>query len=201
VTPGRRRHLPAIGALVLLALAVLLVLFALDVRTWQGTVQRDDLRFRSLPGTPGLWRPSTILPGDPAGLVLSAGDTTVWRNALQAFWLARLGLTPRSPRDQPLFHSEAERELQGLMVDGRTVAERSDAANLLGILSLTTSAPTPAGDFRQAIMLDPSNAQAKQNLELTLRLAVAERPPQRRRVRTGNGFGHGRDSARTGNGY
>ena len=43
-------------------------LLAADVRTWQTTVARDDLRFRALPAHRGLWRPATMLPGDPAAL-------------------------------------------------------------------------------------------------------------------------------------
>lgn len=188
------RHRAALVALVLLALAVVLILFAVDVRTWQATVQRDDLRFRVQHGATDLWRPSTILPGDPAGLVLSTGDATEWRSALQSFWLARTST-------QPLLLEDAERKLQTMMVRGRTAAERSDAANLLGFLSPLTSVTTPAEYFRQAIALEPSNRQAKQNLELALRLTQVSKPPPRRRVRTGTGFAHGKSSEQTGNGY
>lgn len=197
----RGPHRPAVAALLLLALGAVLVLFALDVRTWQVTVQRDDLRFRVQPDAPDLWRPSTILPGDPAGLVLSTGDTTEWRSALQSFWLARTAATPQAQAELPTLQAQADRTLQRMMVDGRTAAERSGAANLLGVLSLATAAPSPAAFFRQAITLDPSNAQAKQNLELALRLTQTERPPERKRVRTGSRFGHGHGHEQLGNGY
>ena len=51
----RRR---ATEALVLLcvALGVVLILLALDVRTWRTTTTRDDLRFRALPGHRALWQ-------------------------------------------------------------------------------------------------------------------------------------------------
>jgi hypothetical protein len=199
--PVRSAYLRPVVSLVLVALAGLLVLFALDVRTWQGTIQRDDLRFRARPDTAGLWRPSTILPGDPAGLALSTNDTTEWRDALQAFWLSRLGPVAQARPDAPLLHAEAEQTLQKLMVAGRTARERSDAANLLGILAFTTPSPSPTGDFRQAIELDPTNAQAKVNLELALRLSQHSKPPPRKKERNGTGFGHGNDVEKTGNGY
>lgn len=195
------RHRPAVAALVLLALAGVLVVFALDVRTWQKTVQRDDLRFRASPTTTDLWSPATMLPGDPAGLVLSAGDTTEWRRALQSFWLARKALTPQAQQELPTLQTRAERALQRMIVDGRTAAERSDAANLLGVLSLTTASPTPVEYFRQAIALDPANGQAKQNLELMLRLPPPRQPPKRKRVRTGTHHGHAPGSEQAGNGY
>jgi hypothetical protein len=190
-----------VAALVLIALAGALVLFALDVRTWRGTIQRDDLRFRAQPDATGLWRPSTILPGDPAGRALSTSDTTEWRNALQEFWLSRLGPVAQARPDAPLLHAEAEQTLQKLMADGRTARERSEAANLLGVLSFTTPSPSPIGDFRQAIELDPTNPQPKENLELALRLSQHTKPPPRKKERNGTGFGHGNDVEKTGNGY
>jgi hypothetical protein len=201
VTSARGRHGPAVAALVLLALAAVLILFALDVRTWQRTVQRDDLRFRESPSTTDLWRPATILPGDPAGLALSTGDTIEWRRALQSFWLAREALAPGPAQKELLrLQTRAERTLQRMMFEGRAAAERSDAANLFGILSLTTATP-PAQYFREAIALDPSNGQAKQNLELTLRLKPPRQPPKRKRVRTGTHHAHAPGAEQTGNGY
>lgn len=198
MTPALRRHGPAAAALLLLVLAGLLILFAVDVRTWQVTVQRDDLRFRTQPGAAGLWRPSTILPGDPAGLVLSTGDTIQWRSALQSFWLIRPGTAFQEDVEE--LRTQAERKLQTLAAGGRTPLERSAAANLLGVLSLETATP-PAAYFRQAVALDPSNAQAKQNLELALRFTPPRKPPNRKRVRTGSRFRRGHDTQPTGNGY
>ena len=42
-----RRHWAAIAAIACAAAAVLLVLLALDVRMWQTSLVRDDLRFRT----------------------------------------------------------------------------------------------------------------------------------------------------------
>jgi hypothetical protein len=50
-----RRLLPLLVAVTLLGLAVLLALFAVDVRAWQGRVTGDDLRFRAAQSRLGLW--------------------------------------------------------------------------------------------------------------------------------------------------
>lgn len=214
----RGRHHPPVAALLLLAVAGLLVLFALDVRTWQATVQRDDLRFRVQPGATHLWEPSTILPGDPAGLALATGDITRWRSALQAFWYAHLATAPTSEQndDLPALRAEAQRKLQELVAGAKTTAERSAAANLLGVLAITTPT-TPAAEnvqsfeqalrqtieyFQQAITLDPSNTHAKQNLELVLRVTRPGKGPIGRHARTGLGFAHRQSSTdQPGNGY
>jgi hypothetical protein len=80
-----------IATLVCLALGVLLVLFAFDVRTWQATVTRDDMRFRALLDHRGLWRPSPVLPGDPAGKLLGTTDTVAFRRSEQLLWFSRIG--------------------------------------------------------------------------------------------------------------
>ncbi|MEP6813312.1 MAG: hypothetical protein ABI990_10005, partial [Actinomycetota bacterium] len=77
------RHRSAFVALVLMGVALVLALLAVDVRAWQTTVARDDLRFRALPAHKGLWRPPTILPGDPASRLIGTGDAMAYRHALQ----------------------------------------------------------------------------------------------------------------------
>ena len=42
-----RRSYPLVAAVVLICLAVVLGLLAIDVRSWQGRMTRDDLRFRA----------------------------------------------------------------------------------------------------------------------------------------------------------
>jgi hypothetical protein len=69
------RHRRLLVALLCAAAGAGLVLVALDARTWRTTMMRDDLRFRALPAHRGLWRPSTALPGDPAGTLLGTNDT------------------------------------------------------------------------------------------------------------------------------
>jgi hypothetical protein len=176
-----RRHWLGVAMLVLAAVATLLVLFALDARSWQSSVRRDDIRFRALLDHNDLWKPATILPGDPAGSVLQTKDTVEWRHALQSFWYTHIGANPQAQEDLPKLRARAQAQLLDLMTTAQTPTERSGAANLLGVLVITT--PISAGSqtaqiqvlkqsiqyFTQAVELDPGNTDAKQNLELVLR--------------------------------
>ena len=206
-----RRHLAAFAGLACLLAAAALVLLALDARTWRSTLTRDDLRFRAIHGHTGLWRDHTRLPGDPARRLLGLDDALAYRRALQLFWYSRIGADPESRRDLPTTRVEAQDSLQRLMEGARTAGERSSAANLLGVLVVTT----PPGDqetqahaltratgyFQRAIAIDPGNAQAKLNLELVLRLRRPGKSAFGKDARGGYGFGRGRGVGITGSGY
>jgi hypothetical protein len=209
------RHRPAVVAVVLLVLAALLAVFAHDVRAWQTTVRHDDLRFQATPAAARLWRPPTLLPGDPAGLALSTNSTTEWRHTLQNFYYTQLGFDPQTNADSSTLDADTEKMLQQMTLTAATPAERSDAANLLGVLVITTASAAAignnegvvaqtlqqtAGYFQQAIALDPSNDDAKQNLELLLRSTG----PSNRVIREGGaafGYGGGHGSSPPGYGY
>lgn len=208
-----RRHRLGVLALVCAALSTLLVLFAFDTQAWQSSVKRDDIRFRALPDHGSLWQPKTILPGDPAGLALGTSDAIAWRHALQAFWYTHVGANPQASIDLPRLRAQAQVKLLDLTTSGSTAAERSGAANLLGVLVIST--PISAGSqsaviqtlkqsigyFQQAVELDPSNTQAKQNLELVLRVTRPGSGKFGQDAHAGFGFGRGHGTSVIGNGY
>jgi hypothetical protein len=208
-----RRHGFGVAVLLLAGLATLLVLFAYDARSWQASVRRDDIRFRALPDHGALWKPATILPGDPAGALLQTSDTIAWRRALQSFWYTHIGANPQSQEDLPRLRASAQGQLLDLMSAAKTAAERSSAANLLGVLVITT--PISAGSqtaqiqvlkqsiqyFQQAIDLDPGDTAAKLNLELVLRVTRPGKGPIGKDAHAGFGFGRGHGTVQTGNGY
>jgi hypothetical protein len=208
-----RRHLPGFLMLLCLGIVAVLVLLALDARSWDRTVSRDDLRFRALPAHIGLWRPPTTLPGDPASALLDTGNSIKYRRALQLFWYSRRGANPETRQDLPTLRAAAQRELQDLMQQGRDAEQRSLAANLLGVLTVTTPVARQdqgaivqilkrsTGYFQRAIALDPGNADAKQNLELVLRLKKPGGSSLSKDARAGYGFGRGRGSTPIGGGY
>jgi hypothetical protein len=207
-----RRHRHAlVGALCVLG-ATLLVLLAVDAHTWNTTVARDDVRFRALPAHRDLWTPSTLLPGDPAAALIGTGGTMTFRQALQYFWYSRVGHAAGT-QDAETLRATTQNRLESLMSSGLDTGKRSLAANLLGVLVVTTPAPSNDSDavrqilvrargyFQQAIAIDPANADAKQNLELVLRLQRPGKGKLGNDARRGFGFGRGRAAGTGGSGY
>ena len=211
--PQLRRHRAALLAVLLAGVAALFVLLAVDIRTWQSTVARDDLRFRALPSHRGLWRPATLLPGDPAAKLIGVGSTIAWRRALQYYWYSRTGSNPEVPEDAPTLRADAQSRVQAALDSAPTPMQRSRAANLLGVLVVTT--PLVGQDksavsqlltraaqyFQLAIALDSTNTNAKENLELVLRLQRPGRGKLGKDARAGYGFGRGQGATVIGSGY
>jgi hypothetical protein len=194
-----RRATPLLVALLLLGLAAVFALLAVDVRAWQSTLRRDDVRFIARHPVQGLWRSPAILPGDPAYHLLGLGDPLANRHALQLFWISQVGVAHAKAGSVSVARVDTENELQTLADSARTGAERSRAANLLGVMTITTPSADSATQvqtleraaayFRQAITADPTNYAAKLNLELLLRL---EQPAKTRFGRDARGgFGPG----------
>jgi hypothetical protein len=211
VTARLRRLRPALVVAACFALAAVLLLLALDARAWGRTVTRDDLRFRALPGHTRLWSSPSILPGDPAKRLLGLSDALDYRHALQLVWYSRVGSDPETQDDLTTIRVDAETLLQRLTDGASTAGERSTAANLLGVLTVTT--PTndtetqtqtlnrAAAYFRRAIAENASNYAAKANLELVLRITELGHSRFGKDARGGFGFGRGRGSSVGGSGF
>lgn len=207
-----RRHWAAVAAVCCAGLAAVLVLLAVDVHTWQTTLTRDDLRFRAMHSHRSLWRPQTTLPGDPARQLLGLGDAISYRRAVQLFWFSRVGSDPETRQDLPTTRAQAQQDLQSIVDSARTSGERSSAANLLGIIVVTSPLVTDpqaqtqtlkhaAEFFQQAITIDPANYDAKQNLQLVLLLKKPGHSRIGRDARGGYGFGRGHGVSKGGTGY
>jgi hypothetical protein len=207
-----RRHWAAVAAVLCVGAAAVLVLLAVDVRTWQTTIRRDDIRFRAMHSHRSLWRPQTTLPGDPALHLLGLGDAVSYRRAVQLYWFSRVGSDPETRQDLPTTRAEAQEDLQTIVDSGRTSVERSSAANLLGIIVVSSPLVTDpqaeaqtlkhaAEFFQQAITIDPANSDAKLNLQLVLLLKKPGRSKIGRDARGGYGFGRGHGVSQTGTGY
>ena len=115
-----RRALPFLVGVVLLGLATVLILFALDVRAWQGTFTQSDVRFRAQRSHIGLWRSPAVLPGDPARAVLGVDDALAYRRAVQLFWFSTAGASTGGQADLAATRVAAETKLQGLTTIGAT---------------------------------------------------------------------------------
>jgi hypothetical protein len=208
-----RKHRLLIAAVVCAGITVVLGLLAADVVSVRSTVARDDLRFRALPTHTHLWQPSTRLPGDPAGALVGTSSTLDYRRAIQFFWFSRIGSNPEVRMDTPTLRAAAQDKLLAEVASAPTPAQRSTASNLLGVLVVTTPAPSRDQDviaqilkraaayFQQAIVLNPGNEDAKQNLELVLRIAQPGKGHLGQDARAGFGFGRGQGVVSQGSGY
>lgn len=206
-----RRSVALVAALVLLGLATALALLAVDVRAWQGTMTRDDVRFRALHSRPDLWASPAILPGDPARVILGMDDGLAYRHALQLFWLSEVGVARASSGSLSQTRVDTEARLQALVDHGRTSPERSAAANLLGVMTLTSPLSNGATQaqtidraglyFQKAIALDQTNWPAKVNLELMLRLSHPDKSRFGKDARGGYGSGGSHGAGPRGGGY
>jgi hypothetical protein len=206
-----RRALPLFAALVCLGIAALLALLAVDARAWQHTVTRDDLRFRAMHSHTALWHSPALLPGDPARSLLGLDDALHYRRALQLFWYSRVGTNPESREDVAQTRVLAQERLQGLSGGAATGEERSDAANLLGVMTVTTPAADASTQtqtlqraalyFQRAILDDPTNYAAKLNLELVLRLRRPGKSRFGKDARGGYGYGGAQGAGVIGGGF
>jgi len=206
------KHRAALLALLCLGLTALVALLAADVSVWRSTVARDDLRFRALPAHRNLWRPETTLPGDPASLLIGTGSTIAYRRALQYFWFSRIGSNSEVRQDTPTLRAAAQNKLLSLISSAPTSKQRSVAANLLGVLLVTTPSIGGSGGttqiltraaeyFQEAIALNAANTNAKENLEIVLRVRKPGKGRFGHDARSGYGFGRGRGATILGGGY
>lgn len=177
-----KRHRPAILVGSGFLAGVLLLLLALDVSRAERALAGDDARFLAQPRIGGYWEDGGVLPLSLGRRVAGVQDDVEHRRAVQRFWLGRPrdGLTP-SPR-RLAERAKAQALLTESEPDDRVGA--SQTATLLGVLALLTppdQAERPqvvraaGAAFRRAIVLDPSNDDAKFNLESILRLVADDR--------------------------
>ena len=173
----RRTRLVA-GALGCFATAALCLVLALDVASWQDALRAGDVRYQVAPEEQGLWEADERLPFGLAGSVTGVDDDVEFREAVRALRLARLEDATVSDPQLALLRNDALARLEAVSTAGGDRKRRSRAAGLLGVLGLarlTTETQDRVGilestisSLHYALDLDPENADAKFNLELTL---------------------------------
>ncbi len=199
-----RRALLLAAAAAALAGSALLALLASDVLAWKQTMAAADRAYAAGAASPR-WQIDASFPFAAARSLVGVGDDVADRRALLAY--RSRGSGPSFDNGVGRREAEAEAQIALSRVEqlDRNRARASQAANLLGILALGGPSPIapdePAptdralAEFQNAIRLDPSNEDAKANLELLLRQLVA------RGQRQGGSAGQsGRSSGRQGAG-
>ena len=164
------------GAALCLALAVVLVLFAVDVARWRDAMRTSDVRYRASVENASLWTTDSLLPLDPAKAALALDDDIDLRLAIRALRFAKLDDAVVSDPEAVLKRNEAQARLEAIVAAGRDAETRSRAASLLGVLGLARFVyetqdreallSGTISNLALAIELDPSNAEPKFNLEL-----------------------------------
>jgi hypothetical protein len=160
----------ALGALVALVVAGLLVAVAIDAGRWQDTLRRDGAS------------PPRTLVGGVAGNLLGTRDDIALRKAVRAFNHAE---SVPYGFDNGQAQGRAQAVAQSQLADVASAAapaQGSQADDLLGVLAWGgTRAPTGLVDpadravqaFTDAARLDPGNSEATFNLEVALRALQA----------------------------
>jgi hypothetical protein len=159
-----------------LALAATLALVAVDATRWSSALESGDVRYRTEPANERLWRADERVPLGIARDTLGVGDDVEFREALRALREAHLDDPVISDPELAIRRNEAQSRLEAIVAADADDARRSRAAGLLGVLGLARSVyetqereallSATIANLRLAIELDPSNDEAKYNLEL-----------------------------------
>lgn len=174
------------AAVLLLAVAVLAALLAVDVRSWDSSLRQGDAVYAVTPGK-ATWTPPTLL-GGTARALLGTGDDVAFRRALQLYAVA--AATPKR-LDTAVERQTLRSHAQSRLSAAARGSHASQAETLLGILAFQgpSGVDEATADFTNAVRADPSNAAAKFDLELMLRLTAAH--GSRAGAGSGNSFGKG----------
>ncbi len=203
-----RRWLLLGAAALCLALAAIAALAARDAGAWQSSLRAGDVA-ASQGGTPS-WTPDELAPFGFAHRLLGIDDDLAFRRAVALFHRAHTGIPSFDNGLQgSALRVAAEVELARAIRSDPNGARASAAANLLGVLSVL-DATSPAGsqtpiersifEFQDAIHLDPSNEQAKANLELLYQLTSPPNTPRGSVFRQGRSHA-GASASSPGHGY
>jgi hypothetical protein len=177
------RSLLGVGAAICLLLALGLGLLALDVARTRDALAQGDVQYRVTPQRVDLWRADTFVPRDLAVRLLGTEDDVELRRAVRAVLLARLADPTVSVSDPAiaLLRNAAQARLDYIVASNASDADKSRAAGLLGVLGLArlvyetqdrvAALSSTVANLQAAIELDPTNDDAKYNLELALQRA------------------------------
>ena len=183
---------------VFVALAVLAVLLAGDVRAWRSSLAAGDAAYAATPSRAS-WSADARL-GGVAETLLGVRDDVQLRDALQRYIDAsKLHLRLDNALAVESARAGAQDALEQVS-HARDPRRVSQVLTLLGILAYRASASGGAqsqvdaaiSDFTDAVRADPANMEAAFDLELLLRLTAARGS----RVEPGQGGGFGRTGHR-----
>jgi hypothetical protein len=176
----RRLYVRIAATLACALLGCALLVLAVDASRWSDALASGDLRYRGGPEG-DLWQPDRLAPGNLVSTALGIRDDLTYRRSFQLFRLSHPEQPGVSDPNLVVYRNEATSELTEIAQHSKDPLRRSAAANLLGVLSYSDAVydyanrgrliANAARRFQQAIAFDPTNADAKYNLELALALS------------------------------
>ena len=160
-------------------LSVFFVFLAVDVvRSHEALASGDDT-YASAPKQGGLWQPGALGASTLSRKVLGVDDDLKFREAVRALRLSQRDKPTDSGPDAILQRAKAQKLLQEVSASDPDPRRRSRALSLLSVLMLSTPAADQderattqriaLANLQKAIETDPTNDEAKYNLEVVLR--------------------------------
>ncbi|MEO5790623.1 MAG: hypothetical protein ABIR67_00955 [Gaiellaceae bacterium] len=182
----KRRWALRLVAVLAVPAALALALLALDVLRLPHALATDDARFEAAPHLPRkLWNDLGVLPGDPATRLLGTRDDVASRKTVALY--TRINVSKMGDPEQDALRGRVQLEVTLRARENAEPMWRSRQLNLFGVLTLgrfSTSGPEQQqilarsiGAFQNAIEVDPTNLDAKRNLEILLRRPEAATLP------------------------
>ena len=166
----------AIGALLALALAAAVV--ARDAAAVRQAMAGGDFAFAARPDTQDLWHFRTMIPYTDE--IFGLEDDLLYRGAVWKYAAEDRRKPQRFNFARPGLRADAQAVLSDAESSDLSPALRSKLATLEGMVSLDEAVANPVNGnyalqqtvshFQRAVRIDPSNTEAKYNLELLLRL-------------------------------
>jgi hypothetical protein len=206
-----RRWAIWVAAALAVPVGIALALLAVDVLRVPRELAADDVRFQGAPLIKrDLWDDLDFLPGDPGVRLLGVGDDVASRKGIALFALVDPSRIQITTPEREALRGRAQLEVTLLAQRGGRARLHSRHLNLLGVLTmarLTTSGPEvdqmlsrALGSFQNAIEVDPTNLDAKRNLEILLRRPEAVTLPPNNPFQ-GGAQGRFSGQGRAGSGY
>jgi hypothetical protein len=179
----RRRWILLGAAAVCLALAAFAAMAARDAGEWGTALRTGDVESASTaPNTSPSWSVGELTPFGLVRRILGVNDDLAFRRGVALFRRAQTGIPSfDTGLEGTALRVQAEAVLARAIRADKNAARAAAAANLLGVLVVVDST-VPGGasppieraifQFQDAIHLDPSNEEAKKNLELIYQLTA-----------------------------
>lgn len=208
---SRRAWAIRIAAVAAVPASLALALLAIDILRVPRALVTDDVRFQAAPRVPRpLWNDLGILPGAPGARLLDVGDDVESRKTLALFARIDPARVRITTPEQEALRGRVQLEVTLRSREAGNPRRRAEHLNLLGVLNASrysSFAPEAQlilsrsiGAFRSAIEVDPTNPDAKRNLEILLRRPeAAVLPPDD--VSQGGAQGRVSGQGRAGSGY